>query len=106
MARKAGMATGVEVARISVKVSPDSKKFRSELARDLEAIENSLKVTIDVEPNLGNFREEVKAKTAGMKTKVKVDADVDRNFLSGFADKLANMKGRASARASTRLVTR
>lgn len=92
MARKAGMSAGVEVARISVKVSPDSKRFRSELQRDLDAIEKSMKVVIDVEPNLGNFRQEVKSKTSGMKTSVKVDADVDRNFFGRVADKLDNLK--------------
>lgn len=51
-AKKGGMATGVEVARISVKVSPDTSKFRSELKRNLEAIEGSTKAEIEVDLKL------------------------------------------------------
>lgn len=40
-ARKAGMDTGVEVARISVKVHPNTKDFRRELRRQLDDIEKS-----------------------------------------------------------------
>lgn len=93
MAKKAGMATGVEVARISVKVSPNSREFRRELQRDLDAIESSVKAKIDVEPNMNGFREEVKAKTSGMKTKVKVDAEVDRGFFSRITDSLSKIEG-------------
>lgn len=52
MARKGGMATGVEVARISVKVSPDTRKFRGELQKDLEEIERTMKGEIEVKANL------------------------------------------------------
>ncbi|AXH50706.1 tape measure protein [Mycobacterium phage Snape] len=52
MARKAGMSTGVEVARISVKVDPDSKHFRRQLKNDLEEIERTLKGDIEVNSHL------------------------------------------------------
>jgi len=51
-AKKAGMATGVEVARISVKVSPDTDKFRSELKEELEAIERTMKGHVEVKAHL------------------------------------------------------
>ena len=38
-ARKGGMAVGTTVARINVKVSPDTKAFRSELKAELDAID-------------------------------------------------------------------
>ena len=91
MARKAGLASGVEVAKITVRVSPDTKEFRRELKADLDEIENSLKAKIAIEPDMGDFREEVKAKTEGMKAKVKVDADVDKGFFSNIAKKLENI---------------
>lgn len=87
------MATGVEVARISVKVSPDTKKFRRELLSDLNDIERSVTATIDVEPNMGNFRKEVEAKTKGMKTSVKVDADVDQGFFDRMINKVKSIDG-------------
>uniref|UniRef100_A0AB39U284 Tape measure protein n=1 Tax=Mycolicibacterium phage Suzzy TaxID=3240811 RepID=A0AB39U284_9CAUD len=87
MARKAGMSTGVEVARISVKVSPDTKNFRRELKRDLDRIEESMRAKIDVEPDMKGFRQRVNAQTKGMRTSVKVDADVDRK---GFLGRIAN----------------
>ncbi|QJD50230.1 tape measure protein [Mycobacterium phage Iwokeuplikedis] len=93
MAKKAGMATGVEVARISVKVSPDTREFRRELKNDLEKIEESVKAKIDVEPNMGNFRKEVSSKTKGMRTSVKVDADVDRSFFGRITNMLNKVKG-------------
>lgn len=89
----AGKATGIEVARISVKVSPDTRSFRRELKADLEAIEKSVKAKVDVEPNMTGFRSKVNAETKGMKAKVKVDADVDRGFFSRIADSISNIKG-------------
>lgn len=84
MARKAGMSTGVEVARISVKVSPDTKQFRRDLKSDLDAVERSVTASIDVEPDMGDFRSRVKAAAAGMRATVAVDADVDRRSLKSF----------------------
>ncbi|AKF14262.1 hypothetical protein SEA_LUCHADOR_27 [Mycobacterium phage Luchador] len=91
MAKKAGMATGVEVAQISVKVSPNSKEFRRELQRDLDAIEESVRAKIQVEPDMGNFRKEVKAKTAGMSAKVEVEADVDKSMFQRMREQFAKI---------------
>lgn len=93
MANKAGMATGVEVARISVKVSPDSRQFRRELQRDLDAIENSVRAKIGVDPDMNGFRRKVNAGTKGLRTSVKVDADVDKGFFDRVTDKLRGIKG-------------
>lgn len=90
MASKAGMATGVEVARISVKVSPDTKEFRRELKRDLEKIEHSMRAQIDVEPDMDRFRSKVNAGTKGLRATVHVD--VDRNSLSQVQDSLSKLK--------------
>jgi hypothetical protein len=46
------MATGVTVARINVKVSPDTKQFREKLKAELEAIERTLKGNIEVKAHL------------------------------------------------------
>ncbi|CAN5579336.1 hypothetical protein BH09ACT8_BH09ACT8_27210 [soil metagenome] len=67
--------TGVEVARISVKVSPDTSKFRRELKRDLDDIERSVKAKIDVEADMRGFRQRVNAATHGLKAKVELDVD-------------------------------
>lgn len=47
-------ATGVEVARISVRVSPDTKKFRSELQRELNEIERTMKGDVEVTAHLNS----------------------------------------------------
>lgn len=85
MANKKGMATGVEVARISVKVSPDTKKFRSELKSDLEAIERTMKgelgvsARLDTGQALADFRRlmsQMRAEAAkGVVIKVKTSVD-------------------------------
>lgn len=92
MAGKAGMATGTEVARISVKVSPDTRQFRRDLKSDLEAIERSVTAKIDVEPDMRGFRREVASRTKGMRTSVKVDAVIDRNFFSQLSEKLQSLQ--------------
>lgn len=68
-------SAGVEVARISAKVSPDTKKFRRELLNDLEAIERSVSAKIDVEPDMSGFRQKVASFTRGLEAKVKLDVD-------------------------------
>ncbi|WKW87241.1 tape measure protein [Mycobacterium phage Chargerpower] len=97
MAKKAGMATGVEVARISVKVSPNSKEFRGELQKKLNAIEDSITAKIQVEPNMGNFRKEVQAKTKGMHAKVNVDPDLDATSAKGFFAKIGQLFNKMEA---------
>lgn len=52
MARKKGMATGITVAHINVKVSPDTKLFRAELKAELEAIERTMKGNIHIKAHL------------------------------------------------------
>ncbi|QGJ94791.1 tape measure protein [Mycobacterium phage Blinn1] len=114
-------SAGVEVARISVKVSPDTRQFRRDLKSDLEEIERTMKVTVDVaadtdqfrkelkrdiaeierttkatigvKADLDNFRKEVETRTKGMRTKVKVEPDVDRGFFSRLTEKLSNIDG-------------
>ncbi|EHB44156.1 hypothetical protein MycrhDRAFT_6906 [Mycolicibacterium rhodesiae JS60] len=90
MANKGGMATGIEVARISVKVSPDTKEFRSKLQRELTAIENSLKGEV---PVVADFDEnelpaKVKAAAKAAASTVKVKADVDTNGIRRKLDML------------------
>lgn len=45
-------ATGVEVARISVKVSPNTKEFRADLKRELEEIERTIKGDVHLNAHL------------------------------------------------------
>ena len=83
MARKGGMATGVEVARISVKVSPDTKKFRSELQQELNRIEKEVKGDVEVKAHIDRaqaqadfdrFMEKLKSEGAkGVKIKTTVE---------------------------------
>jgi soluble cytochrome b562 len=86
------MAGGVEVGRISIKVTPDTREFRRDLLDDLKAIEKSVTAKIKVEPDMGNFRSEVAGKTKGMRTSVKVDADVDKNFFRRIGDRIDSIK--------------
>ncbi|WP_133054177.1 hypothetical protein [Mycobacteroides saopaulense] len=69
---------GKEVGRISIRVVPDTSKFRDRLKRDLEALEKVLKGEIGMAPDMDGFREKVKAASAGMDATVKVKADTDR----------------------------
>lgn len=47
-----GNAEGITVGRISIKVSPDTKRFRSELKQELEDIEHTLKGDVEVKAHL------------------------------------------------------
>ncbi|AHJ86393.1 tape measure protein [Mycobacterium phage 40AC] len=81
-------SAGVEVARISVKVSPDTRKFRSELKKDLESIEKSVEgdVPITVHLDSAQARADFKRLLSQMRTegrkgvaiKVHVGVDEDR----------------------------
>ncbi|WP_220474537.1 cation transporter [Mycobacteroides abscessus] len=69
---------GKEVGRISIRVVPDTSKFRDRLKADLEALERVLKGEISMGPDMDGFREKVKAASSGMEATVKVKADTDR----------------------------
>ncbi|AOT24682.1 tape measure protein [Mycobacterium phage Stasia] len=68
-------AGGTEVGRISIRVVPDLDGFYRELKSKLEGIEKTLKAKIKVEPDMKGFREEVANKAKNLKAKVKVDGD-------------------------------
>lgn len=86
-------SAGVEVARISVKVSPNTKEFRRELKRDLDAIEKALRGQIEMKPDTDGFRENLQAKvdaaTRGVRGRVKVDSEVDEKKTKDQANKVA-----------------
>lgn len=103
MARKAGMSTGVEVARISVKVSPDTKEFRRELKNELEEIERTLKGRVEVKADLDSAQARadfMRMKAQMERDRVKIHVDVDRSPLDkleeavtgGGSDKKKNRK--------------
>lgn len=103
------MAGGQVVGTISIKVTPDTSKFRRELHAELAAIEKSeeAKVKVKADFDKNGLAEKVKAaaeeadarakvkvdvntdylkgkiaqELSGFRTKVKVDVDVDRSFL-------------------------
>lgn len=70
--------SGKEVGRISIRVVPDTSRFRDRLKADLEALERVLKGEVGMVPDMDGFREKVKAASAGMNATVKVKADTDR----------------------------
>lgn len=95
-------ATGVEVARISVRVSPDTKDFRRELKKDLEEIERSVRATVGVEAKLdtagakAHLRAalaEMKAQAASSNIEAKLGLDTNflRNSIKGMAAQLATV---------------
>lgn len=76
------MATGKSAGRVSVRVVPDSTKFRDDLKPQLEAIEKRARVTIQaaietsgIEENLGQLKERLKRTKL---PKVNIDADLKR----------------------------
>lgn len=104
----AGGAGGVEVGRISIRVVPNTDRFRSTLKRKLEEIERTMRAeipvdadvsrfrrkveaavrnlpdaTIDVDANTRGVREKIQAQTKGIKAEV--DVDVKRGFLDRIA---------------------
>lgn len=94
MARKAGMATGTEVARISVKVSPNTKMFRSELKKDLEQIERDTKGEVHIVARLRTAQAKAdfnrllaQLKAAGAKgVTIRTDLSVDEDRLRRDVD--------------------
>lgn len=78
MSRKGGMAAGIEVARISVKVSPDTREFRRELKNQLDDIEQEANKKAKANLKVETKDAEQKVKQAGDRmssNKIKLDAD-------------------------------
>lgn len=67
-----------EVGRVYVRVVPDTKDFRRELKRELEAITKGLEAKVDIAPDLDGFRQKVNAATKGMDAHIQVHADTAR----------------------------
>ncbi|AZV00821.1 tail length tape measure protein [Mycobacterium phage Malec] len=96
-------SAGVEVARISVKVSPDTKKFRRELKSDLEAIEKELSADIPVNADLNAAQAKADFKRLMLQLKaeaargvnIPVDINVDKDQKGGLLDKLFGKNGKS-----------
>ncbi|AOQ28144.1 tape measure protein [Mycobacterium phage DudeLittle] len=94
-------SAGVEVARISVKVSPDTRKFRRELKDDLERIEKELSADIEVNTDLNAAQAKADFKRLMLQLKaeaargvnIPVDINVDKDGKGGFLSKLFGKKG-------------
>lgn len=88
-ARKSGMATGTEVARISVKVSPDTTKFKQELKEKLEAIEKALgKDGAHTELDVDTDKAEKKvARSTQRMSRKKVELKIDTDAISRDIDR-------------------
>lgn len=73
MSAKKGTGTGTEVARISVKVTPDTKKFRGDLKEELTKIEREIKGDIEVKAHLdkAKAKEEFDAFLKGLRAQGK-----------------------------------
>lgn len=88
---------GVEVARLTVKVSPDTKHFKRELESQLKRINRLVDGDDTANISLGadtrQMVQQVKSATKDLRATVKIDADVDRRgMLSRLADKLRGIK--------------
>ncbi|UXE04021.1 tape measure protein [Mycobacterium phage Deloris] len=96
-------SAGVEVARISVKVSPNTKQFRRELKSDLEAIEKELSADIPVNADLNAAQAKADFKRLMMQLKaeaargvnIPVDVNVDKDTKGGFLSKLFGKNGKS-----------
>jgi hypothetical protein len=82
---------GKEVGRISIRVVPDTSKFRTELKAQLEEIERTIrgKVHVDLELDANGIRQKVEAATAGLDKSAKVNLDLDS---AAFAIKFAKLR--------------
>jgi hypothetical protein len=96
VANKAGMAAGVEVARISVKVSPDTKLFRTELKQQLRDIESSVKGDpIDLDLDVDTEKAEKKVDKSVQKMsgkKVKIELDTTKSKLNWYRKPSADIE--------------
>ena len=75
-ARKGGMATGIEVARISVKVSPDTSEFRRELRDQLKDHDGKDKDAPKVKPKVDTKEAEKKLDEVSRDRKVDISTDI------------------------------
>lgn len=77
------MASGTPVARLSVRVLPDTSEFGPKLRAQLQKVGN---FKVNVDPDLTGFAAKIKAEAARVRD-VKVGVDVDRSFRDrvGFA---------------------
>ncbi|QTF81450.1 tape measure protein [Mycobacterium phage TarsusIV] len=95
-------SAGVEVARISVKVSPNTKEFRRELKSDLEAIEKELSADIVVDAHMHAAQAKADFKRLMLELKAEaskgVDVDVNVNKKGGFLGKLFGGGGKGGAK--------
>ena len=98
MAKKAGMATGVEVARITVKVSPDTRDFRRKLKEELSDIERgankAAKADLDVDTKNAEKQVKQASKRMGKSNSVKLTAEVE---LNGKKDSFDRFQRRTAA---------
>lgn len=81
-------ATGVTVARINVKVLPDTKEFRRVLKAELEEIERTMKGDVHIKAHLDSAQaradfERLKNAMQNGRVKLGVDLDVDRGKRGG-----------------------
>ncbi|KRD08567.1 hypothetical protein ASE48_08345 [Mycobacterium sp. Root265] len=102
------MSTGTEVARISVKVSPDTRQFRRDLKSDLEEIERSVSGDVEVKVHLGagqamaDFRRLLAqmrregAKGVRINAELSVDDDTDNRKSNGAGASEKNIFSRIS----------
>lgn len=63
------------VARISVRVLPDTKGFRQKTESEIKKAIQGLKAQVRVEPDLDGFRQKIQAATKGLKAQVDIDAN-------------------------------
>lgn len=78
----AGSPGGQEVGRVSIRVVPDTSKFRSELKKQLKEAVSGIKIEIPIKATVEGLKEELdkvkaEADKANAKTKVKVEVDGD-----------------------------
>ena len=86
---------GREVGRISVRVVPDTERFRQELRTQLRGIENDeIKVKVVPDVNKQEFKQRVEAALAGISAKIKVDLDISMQALTRLEQRLRNLKDR------------
>ncbi|MFD5504598.1 hypothetical protein ACFWJS_33645 [Streptomyces sp. NPDC127061] len=92
----AGSPGGREVARLSVKVLPDTSKFGSDLQRFLDRIEARAKVAVKVVPDTRQFAADLRTDLARVSAELKVDVRPDvRRFraeLRAMLDRLRVVK--------------